>query len=87
MAAQHCKFYQVSRVEKHVGVFLVRVNPFHLRPAHIGPVGYGLACAERTLVEIPYNAAQEPVVAGWDAVVVVQGDAGDGIDEDFEFLA
>ena len=41
---------------------------------------------ERTFVEVAHDAAQQAVVAGRYAVVVVQRVAGDGIDENLELL-
>ena len=57
MVAQHCKFKQVSRVEKNIGVFLIRVYPFYFRTAHVRPVGNGFFRAISAFLIISYNSA------------------------------
>ena len=86
MASQHRELHQICGIEQYVRILLVRIDPFHLRAADIGPVRDGLPGRERTFVEVAHDAAQQAVVAGRYAVVVVQRVAGDGIDENLELL-
>ena len=85
VAPEHGELHEIGRVEQHVGVFLVGIYPLHLGAPDVGPVGYRLPGAVRPQVVIPDYAAQEPVVARRDAVVVIQRYAGYRIDEYPEF--
>ena len=77
---------KISGIEQHIGLFLERIDPPDLRTTDIGPVGDSLACGESALQEVPDNAPQQPVVAGWNAVMEVERDRSDGVDEYLELL-
>ena len=85
VTAKHSELDQIGRVEQHVGSHLERIYPFDFGTAHIRPVGYCLPRCEGTLVEIPHDASQKAVVTGRYAVVVVKGDAHNGVYENPEF--
>ena len=84
MVAHHRKLKQISRIEHHIGIFLIGVNPFLLSGTHTGPLADGLPRRERTFIIVAHDAAQQAVVVGRDDVVVVQSGAGQGGDEDAE---
>ena len=84
VGAKDGELHEVSGVEQHIGVFLKRIDPLHLGAAHVRPIADGLLRAECAFVVVADDSAEEAVVAGRDAVVVVNGDAGDGVDEDAE---
>ena len=83
--AENGKFYQIGGVEQHVGVLLVRIYPLDFRTPDVRPVRDCFPGGVSSFVIVPYNAPQETVVAGRDAIVLIQRDAGDGIDEYAEF--
>ena len=87
MVFQHGKLNEVGAVEHDIGRFLIGINPFLLCIQHILPVGNGLACGEGTGVVVPYDAPQQAVVTGGNAVVVVQEGSGERIDENLELGA
>ena len=62
------------------------IDPFDLGPPDIRPVGDCLPCGESPSPIVAYYPSQQTVVACRDAVVVVQGYAGDRIDEYAVFL-
>ena len=87
MVAQHRELHEIGGIEQHVGVFLEGIYPLDLGAAHVRPVGYRLPCAVGPHLGVAHNAAQQPVVARGDAVVVVKGDADDGVNENPELVA
>ena len=42
---------------------------------------YRLARSKRSFIEIAHNTSEQTIVACRDAVMIIQGNAGDGIDE------
>jgi hypothetical protein len=82
MSSDHGKFHEICRIEKNIGILLIRIDPLHLRASHIRPVHDGLTGSECTLVEVTDDTSEKTIVAGRDTVVVIEGDAGDRIDED-----
>ena len=84
MRVKDGEFHQVGRIEHHVRILLVRIDPLLLRATHVGPLVDGLAGRERALVVVAHDAAQQAVVAGRHPVVVVQRDARERGDEDLE---
>ena len=42
VVSHHGELDEIGRIEEHVGIFLIRINPFHLGLADIRPVGDGL---------------------------------------------
>ena len=86
MGAQHGELHQIGRVEQHIGVFLERIYPLDLGPAHIRPVGDRFPGREGTLEVVPHDPSQQAVVACRDTVVAVQRDGGDGVYEYPEFF-
>ena len=86
MAAEHRKLHKVGRIEQHIGILLIRIDPLHLGTTHIRPVGNSLLGRERALVEIPHNTPQQTVVTCRNTVMVIQRNARDGIYEDAELL-
>ena len=71
--SDHRELHDVRRIEEHVSVFLVRIDPLHFRTSYIRPVHYGFAGSEGSLVEIPKDTADQTVVTGRNAVMVIQG--------------
>ena len=86
VGAQHSELHEVCRVEQHVGVFLERIYPLDLGPAHIRPVGDRFSGREGTLEVVPHDPSQQAVVACRDAVVAVQRDGSYCVYEYPEFL-
>ena len=84
MDVQYRKLHQVRRIEHHVGVFLVRIDPLLLSAAHVRPLVDGLPGRESPAVEIADDPSQQPVVAGRHPVVVVERDARERGDENLE---
>ena len=84
--AEGGEFDEVGRVEQHVGFFLERVDPFDFGSPDVRPVGDGFADAEGSLEVVAHDSPEEAVVACRDAVVAVQGDGGDCVDEYLVFL-
>ena len=72
MSPYHRELHKICRIEKHVGILLIRVDPLNFGPAYVRPMHYGLTCRERALVEVADNASEETVVTGRNAVVVIQ---------------
>ena len=87
MVLQHGKLNEIGAVEHDIGRFLIGINPLLLCIQHILPVGDGFPRGERTGVVVPYDAPQQAVVAGGDAVVVVQEGSGERVDENLELGA
>lgn len=85
MAAEHCKLYEISGIEQDICIFLIRVYPFDFSPSDIRPVGNGFLSSKRAFVEIAYDTPEESVVTGRDAVVVIQRNTCNSIDEYSEF--
>ena len=87
VVAHHGEFHQIGGIEHHIRVLLVRVDPFLLGLKHVRPLLNSLACGEGALVVVAHYPAQQTVVAGRDAVMVVKTDAGKGRNENPELAA
>ena len=81
MGTHDSELHKVCRIEKDISIFLIWVYPLNFRTTHIRPVHYRLAGSKCSLIEISDNASEETIVTCRDAVMVIERDAGDGIDE------
>ena len=67
-----CLLIQRGAVENHVRVFLIGENPPPLSPLNAVPHGQGVLNGSAPGLIVPDDPAQEPQIAGGDAVVIVQ---------------
>ena len=85
MVAQHGELYEKCRVEHHVGILLIGIDPLLFGIEHVRPLVDALSGGESTLVIVTHYAAEQTAVGGGYPVVVVEGDAGERRDENPEF--
>ena len=81
------EFHKIGGVEHHIRILLIWIDPLFFSFKPIRPLLNGLAGGKCPLVVIPDNTPQQTVVAGRNAVVVIQTDAGERGNENPELAA
>lgn len=81
VVAQHSKLYEQCRIEHCVSFLTIWSDPIILRSTDAWPLADSLASCESTLVIVTDDATEQTIVACWDPVMVIQGNAGQGRDE------
>lgn len=67
-----------GRVEHHVGILLIRKDPFVFARSDAGPAANGLPGVHATILIVADDAPQKAIVGSRDVVVVVEKDGGEG---------